>query len=188
MTDLTVSQTVAPSPSLDTNAGSIRRRVLPVLSILAWFYVFAIGFLLGWVILVSVLLGWSPTVITTGSMQPAIRPGDVVLQRPPTDETLSAGTVITFEDPLDDARLVTHRIDEVEPGGRYTTKGDANGVADSAVVAQDDIVGVGRLLVPVVGFPVEWRNNGRWDLLVGWTAVTLAAIALAAWSPKRRRT
>lgn len=89
--------------------------------------------------------GLTPHVISTGSMQPAIKPGDIILTNDAVDRAaLGAGTVITYEHPNEPGFLVTHRIAALNEDGTYATKGDANRVDDPYVVAPDNIVGAGR--------------------------------------------
>lgn len=120
--------------------------------------------------------------ISSGSMEPAITAGDLVLTSPPKeDEVLAHPSVITFE--MAD-RPVTHRIVETvasSSGLAYRTKGDANPNPDSSLVAADDLLGVGRVVIPYAGLPLHWASNGGWwrTLLFGFT------IGIAAWAQKR---
>lgn len=106
----------------------------------------------------GLLPGWQSHVIVSGSMEPAIKPGDVVVAAPATD--LDVGAVVVFRDPLRPGRRVTHRIAEVRPDGALVTKGDANQSADSSRVPRDHLEGAGRLLVPAIGLPAVWAREG----------------------------
>jgi signal peptidase len=162
------------------------RRLTPALSILCWFYLSVVAFLFAWVVVVWAVVGWKPMVVTTGSMQPAINPGDIVLAAPPEpDVRLDVGTVITFEDPNRPGELITHRIEAVNPDGTYSTRGDANSSADSYDVAPEELSGVGRLLVPSVGLPRVWMDEGRLAILVGWVIATMLAVWGALHRPRR---
>ena len=100
-----------------------------------------------------------PTVILTGSMEPGIHPGDVILVRKLSSEeeldTLSAGTVISYHR---DKISITHRIQEIredEAGNRqFITKGDNNASADAAPVSPNQIAGRVIRVVPRIGIPV----------------------------------
>ena len=174
-----------PEP-VQAPAGRWLRRITPALSILCWFYLSVVAFLFAWVVIVWAAVGWEPMVVTTGSMQPAINPGDIVLSAPPEDGVrLDAGTVITFEDPVRPGELITHRIDTVNPDGSYTTRGDANSSADSYEVTTDELTGVGRLLVPAVGLPRVWMDEGRIVIVIGWAVATVLAIWGAVHRPRR---
>lgn len=134
---------------------------------------FVIVSMLGGLVLSASVLplvtGWERVVLTSGSMQPAIDPGDVVLTSTAV-HPLDPGTVIVFENPNKPGSLITHRIIENLPDGSYRTKGDANAQADVSPVAQDTVVGRGVTLVPAVGLPVIWARQGH-PALAGAVAV-----------------
>ncbi len=124
-----------------------------------------------WVALPTVLLGWDPTAITSGSMEPAIRAGDVVIGNPDVPEDLAIGSVVTFE--ASTGKLITHRVVGTTQDGAYITRGDSNSDPDRPAVDPEDIRTVGRILVPYAGYPSVWAQSGSW-----W-AVLLLAIAAA---------
>ena len=145
----------------------------------------------GWLVLILAVgafgFGLEPVVITSGSMRPLIRPGDVVLLHPAEDAaSLGPGTVVTFEDPARPQVLTTHRITAINRDGTYRTRGDANSDVDSTPVAPDAIVGVARILVPLAGLPVIWLDHAV-SLFVAWTAVTATASAVALRPPQDER-
>lgn len=142
-----------------------------------------------WVMVPSVLLGWQPVAITSGSMAPAIQPGHVVVVAPYRGQDLGAGAVVTYRDPQRD-RLVTHRISAVAPDGTIRTRGDGNAVDDPIPLSRDRIVGVGRLVIPAAGLPALWAHEGRTELLAlvaALTVVTVGAAGTAASSGARTR-
>lgn len=146
------------------------------------FYLWLVVWLVAWAAVPALVIGWEPVLITSGSMGPSISVGDLVLLTdPPRDELLAPGTVITFRDPVVPDGLITHRIDNVREDGLYRTRGDANGQPDADPVHPDDVVGVGRMLVPLVGLPVLWLRADvpSFVLFVGGT---LAAIVAASTS------
>jgi signal peptidase I len=186
----TIDVDLRPATAVDAPAapepGPWLRRLTPALSVLCWFYLSVVAFLFAWVVVVWAAVGWKPMVVTTGSMQPAINPGDIVLSAPPEPEArLDSGTVITFEDPVRPGELITHRIDTVEPDGSYRTRGDANSSADSYQVTTDELTGVGRLLVPAVGLPRVWLDQGRFGILGAWAVATVLAVWGAVHRPRR---
>jgi len=120
------------------------------------------------------VLGYRPVVVTTGSMEPSIRPGDVVITRKVKPrESLGSQSVINFLDP-NGAGYRLHRIVEVDRNG-YRTKGDANPTTDSAEVPPQNVKGVGLVLAPFAGFLPLWIDQGRW-LNVGLGLVGLVAV------------
>jgi signal peptidase I len=120
--------------------------------------------------------GFDAMLISSGSMSPAIRTGDVVFIAATDGLDLEPGTVITFQDAALGDRIITHRIDSVTEDGSYITKGDANLAPDSDAVAPEDVIGAGKALVPFVGLPAHWMKQGEWLPLSLWLAATIAAI------------
>lgn len=126
----------------------------------------------------AAVAGWTPVVITSGSMEPLLEPGDVVLAAPEQADDLGVGSIAVFHDPVR-GDLVTHRVVEVDPGGSYQTKGDANQSRDQAPVSPDQLVGAGRLVVPLVGAPITSFRNGDLVSLAGLAVAFAAAVWLA---------
>lgn len=105
-----------------------------------------------------------PSVVLTGSMEPEIKPGDIVLIRKCTTqkEVMSAkvGDVINFD--RDDINI-THRVIEIvedENGGQcYRTKGDNNPTEDTTLVELSDMNGYVIGTIPKIGLPVLWLKS-----------------------------
>src|SRR5687767_9686496 len=125
-------------------------------------------YLLVWTVLACALpqifLGWTPTTLVSGSMEPHLGVGDVVLVTPYGGEPLSPGQVVTFDDPARPGRITTHRIVGPHERGGYQTKGDANAEPDSTPLPPSAIRGVGRALIPSAGAPIVWLSDGAF----GW--------------------
>src|SRR6476661_6615238 len=58
-------------------------------------------------------LGYQTSIVPTGSMAPAINPGDVVVTVPSPVSWLKTGDIITYRIPVQDRRVETHRIVEL---------------------------------------------------------------------------
>lgn len=180
----------APVDEADTTRAAARRGGLlgTALVFLACLYVFLLVLAALAVLVTRALFGWESLLVTSGSMVPAMHPGDVVIIEPAVPgEAFDAPTVITFEDP--DRGLVTHRIVAAEraPDGevRYTTKGDANRVAESGTVGHRDVRGSVRSVLRGLGLPVWWARTGQTSALAVWGALTLAAVWIAAGAFRR---
>jgi signal peptidase len=142
-----------------------------------------VGGLLWWAD-APVLLGWQPRLITSGSMAPTIRPGDVVLTAPvDAPAALVAGRVVAVTDPSLPEGGYLHRVVGRDAAGNLITQGDANPTPDHPTVNPDRLEGEMRLLVPRVGLPLHWLRQG--ELVPPVTLVMGTALALAA---LRRRT
>jgi signal peptidase I len=129
----------------------------------------SIGWLVVWVLVPTVALGWTPVAITSGSMAPLIRAGDVVVLQPGGE--LTPGAVVTV--PRGDGR-VTHRLVSQRDDGTWVTRGDANAAADRERVHADGVLGVGRLVVPFIGWPAATVTS------VGTSSATFTASTGAA--------
>src|SRR5690606_21551192 len=74
--------------------------------------------------------------VQTGSMEPAVRPGDLVLVHKVAADTIQTGDIITFANPQNKRETITHRVKSViRDGGpiRFITQGDANPMPDLPV-------------------------------------------------------
>ena len=138
-----------------------------------------------------VLVGMRSLTVLSGSMEPVLSTGDVVVEEVVRPQEVRVGDVITFTDPSDPNRRITHRVRSVRLDGsraRFTTKGDAN---DSVEKWETDTGGrLGRVVyrVPLVGFAFARLGDPRARLgLVVVPAALLALIELGRiWRPRRR--
>jgi len=100
-------------------------------------------------------------VVLSGSMSPAIDPGDVVIVDRTDPATIDEGDVITYLRGSADTPT-THRVVGVEAdGGRYTfeTKGDANEESDPQPVAGPNVLGRVVLTIPYIGHVIRFANT-----------------------------
>ncbi|MDR0398074.1 MAG: signal peptidase I [Candidatus Nomurabacteria bacterium] len=113
------------------------------------------------VVLVSGVFRYWAMAIGSDSMRPGINTGDVVI----IDKTYGAardiqlGSVVAFRH---DGKIVTHRLVETKnsvSGLQIQTKGDNNSANDAWVVREDDLVGVVRWKIPLIGWPTIWLDR-----------------------------
>lgn len=97
-----------------------------------------------------------PSVIATGSMEPVIKPGDMILIRKILKEEevheLKVGDIIQFKR---GEILISHRIIKIvedEQGKSFITKGDNNSSADSEPVKAESLKGRVSYVIPKVGW------------------------------------
>lgn len=83
------------------------------------------------------LAGLTLTVVVSGSMEPTIPTGSLVVTK--SQDTYSTGDVVLYKSLTDD-RHILHRIVEETSDG-FVLMGDANPAPDSLLVKQDQIVG-----------------------------------------------
>ncbi|WP_432545864.1 signal peptidase I [Kineococcus sp. SYSU DK004] len=140
--------------------------------------------LLTWSV-VPVAAGWTPHVVLSGSMEPNLRTGDVVVTAPLPADRLRSGLVVLFADPHRPGRTLLHRVSE-RRGDELVTRGDANAVPDPVPVSVQEVDGVARLRVPGVGLPVAWLRGAPVTAPAA-AAVGLVALAAVVVLPGRRR-
>jgi signal peptidase len=121
---------------------------------------------LGAIIFVALLLIVSTFPITgnikmlsvlSGSMEPTIHTGSVVIIRP--ESSYKVGDVITFGQNTKTDIPTTHRIAEmkiVEGSAIYKTKGDANNVEDSTETPAKEVIGKVLFSIPYLGYIVDF--------------------------------
>lgn len=94
-------------------------------------------------------------VVQSGSMEPAIHTGSVVVVLP--EKSYAEGDAITFKGKSGKLDSITHRIVKVADSGQgkvYTTKGDANNANDTDTVLPDKVIGKVLFSVPYFGYAV----------------------------------
>ena len=89
--------------------------------------------------------------VYTGSMEPAIPVGSVVVIKPVDTETLNIGDIICFRLSESATTTVTHRIINITNEG-FTTKGDANEDSDQWIVKKENVIGKAIFTIPYVGY------------------------------------
>lgn len=103
------------------------------------------------VLVIPPLLGCKNMAVLSGSMEPKIGVGALVVARETKPELLEVGDVITYR--LSGDTLVTHRIIEIRAAEKNVlTRGDANDIPDGAPVPYDKIVGKVLFSVPLLGY------------------------------------
>lgn len=161
-----------PSTASETKAGSgaaktVFRRVLALVEGLALGIVVAL--ILGSV--VPGLFGHKILSVLSGSMEPTIGTGDAVLVQTIAPRDIKIGDIVTFRDPTDQSRLMTHRVrglQRKDGSVHVVTKGDANTGVEKWSVPLDGEVGRVRSKLPHLGYAFVWTRGtlGRLLLLV----------------------
>ena len=77
--------------------------------------------------------------VITGSMEPLIPAGSLVVSKSINFDNVKKGKVIVFNN-QDNRRVTTHRVVEIQDG-QYVTKGDANSYNDRYLVTPADVMG-----------------------------------------------
>lgn len=153
--------------------------------VLLW-VVAALGALSG-ALFIAHALGWvQPLVVVSGSMEPGIRRGDLLIAMPVAASDLDVGEVASLHSDAT-GRLVTHRVIEVSRDGAEVVvrmEGDANGVPDSAPYRLDADATIWQpiVTVPAVGDLV--LTLARPTVAIPLAVAVLALIALSLVPPR----
>jgi len=99
-------------------------------------------------------------VVQSGSMEPTIKMGSLVIVKPESDYKI--GNVITFGPVTKTKAPTSHRIYDIkvingEPV--YVTKGDANNAPDTTEIQKKDIIGKVLFSVPYIGYAVNFAKK-----------------------------
>jgi signal peptidase I len=170
-----MTATATRSQQLGTESEHPYSRLTLTLGVLGRAWLWFVGACLAITIL-PMAFGWHSHVILTGSMEPGIDAGDVVLSSPNPDPELLLGRVVVFEDPGSPGHMLTHRVISINEDGTLQTKGDANPTPDSLPTEIESVDGLGRLLVRFVGLPLVWARTGNWALLLLHLALLIGAV------------
>jgi len=127
-------------------------------------------------------IGMRSFTVMSGSMEPAIHTGDVVIDRKIRPLDARPGDVVTFSDPDGGKRLITHRVRSLHVRGsevQVVTKGDANNTVERWNVSAGGRIGRVELRVPKLGYPLVYAHS-RFGLigLVALPALLLCLIEL----------
>jgi signal peptidase len=151
----------------------------------------ALGILAGVLLTLTVprVLGKPVLVVLTGSMEPQLATGDLVIESRISPLDAKVGDVVTFRDPERPDRLITHRvrrIDRRDDAIGFVTKGDANNTTETWSISPDGGIGRVEIRAPKLGYVVSWISGATGRLLlVVLPALLLGAIELKRiWLPK----
>jgi signal peptidase len=102
--------------------------------------------------------------VLSGSMEPTIRTGDVIIVRPMAmGELAKEGDVITFRAKEEKNILITHRVVGLiranEKPVAYVTKGDNNETEDLTPVPIDQVIGTYEWRVPFFGYIANFMRK-----------------------------
>lgn len=106
------------------------------------------------------IAGYKLMTVISGSMEPAIGVGDVIISRVVSPgDSLQEGDVITYKAKGNSEMLITHRVVRVteEDGSKtYVTKGDNNDGLDMAGVTPSQVVALYRWRLPYFGYLAQF--------------------------------
>jgi signal peptidase len=106
-------------------------------------------------------IGWQVSAVVSGSMEPELRVGSLVVTRPVEPEELEAGDIITFRAVSGSETTITHRIVDIGHNSPlyFRTKGDACDKPDPFAVSSQNLIGKVGLHIPYCGYLVEFLKT-----------------------------
>lgn len=155
----------------------IRSWILTIAALIGAFCILVFG--------ASLVFGLKPQIVVSGSMEPTIRTGSLLMAKEVSAAQIEIGDIVTVQRP-GDAGLVTHRVTSIEQ--RYkdweiTMRGDAN-AADDPQPYTVRVVGKIVATIPGAGYVA-----GVFRTPFGMTGVIvfgLAVLTAFLWNPARR--
>ena len=152
----------------------------------------AIGVAIGifGVVVAPSLFGGRSLTVMSGSMEPALGVGDVIINSRVTPAEVRVGDIVTFSDPEGTGKLITHRVRRIriaEGTAHVVTKGDNTNAIERWDIPAGGSLGKVEFRVPLLGFLLFWLNGplGRLALIVV-PALLLAGFELwRIWRPQR---
>lgn len=119
-------------------------------------------------------------IVRSGSMQPAIGVGDLVVVKgaentavpiPGTLPKYKAGDIVAFYSEKNSKTMITHRVNRVEVTTDkilYETKGDANNAPDNNLTPEDKVLGKSMFTIPSLGkvFAAAKTREGFFALIL----------------------
>ena len=122
------------------------------------------------------LFGYQVFNVVSGSMEPTYSVGDLIYVKEVDPELIQVGDPITFV-LNEDLVVATHRVIEIDgENRRFYTKGDANDTADAAPVHYNNLIGVPKLRIPLLGYVSNYIQHPPGSYI----AVAIGALLIAA--------
>ena len=139
---------------------------------------------------VPVAFGGKSFSVMSGSMEPSISTGDLVITKTISPRDAANGDIVTFNDPQKKGRLLTHRVATSAPNGdnfSFVTKGDANNTVERWSVPAGGTIGQVMFRLPKLGYALSFtRTPVARMALITIPALLLAGFALMSiWRPRR---
>ncbi|MGD8194396.1 signal peptidase I [Herbiconiux sp. P18] len=131
------------------------------------------------------LAGASAYTVLTGSMEPVLPPGELVVVRPVDPAAVRVGDIVTYQVESGRPAVVTHRVVGVGVDGSgersFRLRGDANGADDLDPVRPEQLRGVLWYHVPLLGRLNSALTGGQRSVVVPVVVGGLLLYAAIMW-------
>jgi signal peptidase len=174
-------------------AWQVRARRFTFRRLVRFFLIAGLGFGIGiaGVMTVPMAFGYRGFVVLSGSMEPTIGTGDIVVVRKMDPLDAHVGDVVTFRSPENPQQIITHRVRSIRASGEmvgFVTKGDANTGTERWSVPTSGTIGKVEYRIPKLGYVTNHIGSrlGRFAFLI-LPALLLAALELRRiWHPEQK--
>jgi signal peptidase I len=106
--------------------------------------------------------GWRLFIVKSGSMEPTITTGSLVINKYIHPTNLKTQDIVTFISPTQEREFITHRITAIkteEEYSRISTKGDNNTIHDPWSVPGGSVVGKVMFTIPLMGYVMSFLQS-----------------------------
>ena len=122
----------------------------------------------------SRLLGFRVFNVISGSMEPKYSVGDLIYVKETDPSEIKEGDVITFV-LNEDLVVATHRVVRVDAENQhFYTKGDSNDTEDASPVHFNNVIGVPKFSIPLLGYVSDFIQNPPGT----YVAISVAALLI----------
>ncbi|MFC2020629.1 signal peptidase I [Chloroflexota bacterium] len=106
-------------------------------------------------------INWHVNAVLTGSMEPELTVGSLVITSPIEPENVVVGDIITFRPVSVGENMITHRVISIGRSSSvyFETKGDANDRADPFTVPAQNLIGKVSWHAPYWGYFTEFLKT-----------------------------
>ncbi len=117
--------------------------------------------------------GYHASYIATGSMEPALKPGDLIITKKVSIADLSPGDIVLYSA---GRRQICHRIITIAADGSIITKGDTNTFSDPPVKLPSLLLLQYR--IPFAGYPFAFLQNRAFLLTLAASSLLIYLIII----------
>lgn len=151
--------------------------------LVAVFVVFVV-FLMG-----SRLVGYQVYNVISGSMEPTYSKGDLLYVEKVSPTAVKVGDPITFV-LNEDLVVATHRVVRIDVDNQhFYTQGDANDTPDGTPVHFNNLIGIPRFSIPLLGYVSDFiQNPPGMYITIGAGVVLIVAVFLPDMMGKKKET
>ncbi len=154
MTSVTTSHDISAAYARAWDA-RVRRSTVGRIVRIACLFVAGFAATIAAAVALPLAFGMHSFTVLSGSMEPTIATGDVIVVKTISPLEAKVGDVISFRDPENAERLLSHRVIQMRvlpEGVAFVTKGDANTGVERWQIARNGTIGKAQYHVPKIGY------------------------------------